>query len=417
MPLYRGEPDNIVGVVHAKDLFRAVNAAGRPSRRQDRRRHDPALVHSRSPRSCSTSCRRSAPATSISPSWSTSTARCAASSRSRTSSRRSSATSRTSTTPSSAASCTREDGSLICRGDVPIHDLNREFGWQLPEDVAITIAGLVLHEARRIPEVGQTYAFYGFRFEILKREGTRIAELRIIPPAAIQAARLDRHQPNHREGCHAAFAASRATAPAHASRHLPGLFPRRRPVGHRGPHHRREDLRACQRMARAAEARRLRARHVDPRSRSTTRFSIVDVEAATDKSPYRDLRRRRAGLQEADRLADRRRLPPRGARPAGRRAGLHAHRRAARPGGHDGLPDVSSGKARELNRAWRKRWATSRTRSPGRKGKPYVIDSCHAWASDGPVVRRWAPRLLHRPRCRSVRGRGEAGQGNRDSTG
>ncbi|MGE5152215.1 MAG: HlyC/CorC family transporter [Rhodospirillaceae bacterium] len=79
----------------------------------------------------------------------------------------------------------REDGSLISRGDVPIHDLNREFGWQLPEDVAITIAGLVLHEARRIPEVGQVYAFYGFRFEILKREGTRISELRIVPPAAI----------------------------------------------------------------------------------------------------------------------------------------------------------------------------------------------------------------------------------------
>lgn len=82
----------------------------------------------------------------------------------------------------------REDGSLICQGDVPIRDLNREFGWRLPEDVAITIAGLVLHEARRIPEVGQTYAFYGFRFEILKREGTRIAELRIVPPVAIQAA-------------------------------------------------------------------------------------------------------------------------------------------------------------------------------------------------------------------------------------
>ena len=81
----------------------------------------------------------------------------------------------------------REDGSLLCQGDVPIRDLNREFAWGLPEDIAITIAGLVLHEARRIPEVGQTYAFYGFRFEILKREGTRIAELRIVPPAAIQA--------------------------------------------------------------------------------------------------------------------------------------------------------------------------------------------------------------------------------------
>ncbi|MDP2329376.1 MAG: HlyC/CorC family transporter [Reyranella sp.] len=81
----------------------------------------------------------------------------------------------------------REDGSMICQGDVPIRDLNREFGWNLPQDVATTIAGLVLHEARRIPEVGQMYAFYGFRFDILKREGTRIAELRIVPPAAIQA--------------------------------------------------------------------------------------------------------------------------------------------------------------------------------------------------------------------------------------
>jgi Mg2+/Co2+ transporter CorB len=79
----------------------------------------------------------------------------------------------------------REDGSFVCKGDVPVRDLNREFGWGLPEDVATTIAGLVLHEARRIPEVGQTYAFYGFRFEILKREGTRIAELRVMPPAAI----------------------------------------------------------------------------------------------------------------------------------------------------------------------------------------------------------------------------------------
>jgi Mg2+/Co2+ transporter CorB len=84
----------------------------------------------------------------------------------------------------------RDDGSMVCQGDVPIRDLNREFGWGLPEDVAITIAGLVLHEARRIPEVGQVYAFYGFRFEILKREGTRIAELRIVPPVAIQAANV-----------------------------------------------------------------------------------------------------------------------------------------------------------------------------------------------------------------------------------
>ena len=69
-----------------------------------------------------------------------------------------------------------------------MRDLTRVCGWHLPEDVATTIAGLVLFEARRIPEVGQVYAFYGFRFEILKREGARISELRIVPPAVIQAA-------------------------------------------------------------------------------------------------------------------------------------------------------------------------------------------------------------------------------------
>jgi Mg2+/Co2+ transporter CorB len=186
LPLYRSQPDNIVGVVHAKDLFRAVNAAGGPATVriadvmtppwfipestilfdqlnafQARHEHFAIVVdeygvmlgivtlediieeivgdiedeHDAIKRGV----------------------------------------------------IRREDGSLICQGSVPIRDLNREFGWELPEDVATTIAGLVLYEARRIPEVGQTYAFYGFRFEILKREGTRIAELRIVPPNAIQA--------------------------------------------------------------------------------------------------------------------------------------------------------------------------------------------------------------------------------------
>ncbi len=187
IPLYRGQPDNVVGVVHAKDLFRAVKAAGGPETvkigdvmtppwfipessilfdqlEAFRARHEhfaivvdeygalrgivtlediieeivgniedehDAIQH---------------------------------------------------------GVILREDGSLICQGTVPVRDLNRAYGWTLPEDVATTIAGVILHEARRIPEVGQVYAFYGFRFEILKREGTRIAELRIVPPVAIQAA-------------------------------------------------------------------------------------------------------------------------------------------------------------------------------------------------------------------------------------
>jgi Mg2+/Co2+ transporter CorB len=186
IPLYRGEADNIIGVIHAKDLFRAVRAAGGPTgiklddimtppwfipestilfdqleAFRERHEHFAIVVDEYGAlRGIVTlediieeivgdiedehdAIRRGV--------------------------------------------LRREDGTFISQGDVPIRDLNREFGWELPEDIAITIAGLVLHEARRIPEVGQMYAFYGFRFEILKREGTRIAELRIVPPAAIQA--------------------------------------------------------------------------------------------------------------------------------------------------------------------------------------------------------------------------------------
>jgi len=75
------------------------------------------------------------------------------------------------------------NGSLIVEGTVTLRDLNRQFEWDLPDDEASTIAGLVLHEARRIPEVGQTFTFYGFRFEILRRQRNQITSLRITPPA------------------------------------------------------------------------------------------------------------------------------------------------------------------------------------------------------------------------------------------
>ncbi len=74
------------------------------------------------------------------------------------------------------------DGSYIVDGTVTIRDLNRQFEWRLPDEEAATIAGLVLHEARRIPEVGQVFNFYGFRFEILRRKRNQITSIRITPP-------------------------------------------------------------------------------------------------------------------------------------------------------------------------------------------------------------------------------------------
>jgi Mg2+/Co2+ transporter CorB len=73
------------------------------------------------------------------------------------------------------------DGSVNVDGAVPIRDLNRAMDWNLPDDEATTIAGLVIHEARQIPEPGQAFTFHGFRFEILRKSRNRITSLRIMP--------------------------------------------------------------------------------------------------------------------------------------------------------------------------------------------------------------------------------------------
>jgi magnesium and cobalt exporter, CNNM family len=73
------------------------------------------------------------------------------------------------------------DGSINVDGGVSIRDLNRVMDWHLPDQEATTIAGLVIHEARSIPEVGQSFTFHGFRFRVLRRERNRITALRIQP--------------------------------------------------------------------------------------------------------------------------------------------------------------------------------------------------------------------------------------------
>jgi magnesium and cobalt exporter, CNNM family len=75
------------------------------------------------------------------------------------------------------------DGSVNVDGAVPIRDLNRVMDWNLPDEEATTIAGLVIHEARLIPEPGQSFTFHGFRFRVLRRERNRITALRITPVA------------------------------------------------------------------------------------------------------------------------------------------------------------------------------------------------------------------------------------------
>ena len=73
------------------------------------------------------------------------------------------------------------DGSMVVDGSVPIRDLNRALDWDLPDEEATTIAGLVIHESKSIPDERQAFTFYGKRFIVMKRERNRITKLRIRP--------------------------------------------------------------------------------------------------------------------------------------------------------------------------------------------------------------------------------------------
>jgi CBS domain containing-hemolysin-like protein len=71
------------------------------------------------------------------------------------------------------------DGAVNVDGTVPIRDLNRVMNWELPDDNAVTVAGLVIHEAQAIPDPGQRFAFHGYRFQVLRKQRNQITALRV----------------------------------------------------------------------------------------------------------------------------------------------------------------------------------------------------------------------------------------------
>ena len=85
------------------------------------------------------------------------------------------------------------DGSYVVDGTVPLRDLNRSFDWQLPDEEATTLAGLVIHEAQMIPEAGQIFSFHGFKFEVLKKRKQQITSIKVtrIEGTAMQAPSKD----------------------------------------------------------------------------------------------------------------------------------------------------------------------------------------------------------------------------------
>jgi len=77
-----------------------------------------------------------------------------------------------------------DNGSVLADGTVTIRDLNRQFDWQLPDDEATTIAGLVIDRATVIPIVGDEFKFLGYKFQIIGRRKNQITRISILPPKA-----------------------------------------------------------------------------------------------------------------------------------------------------------------------------------------------------------------------------------------
>jgi len=183
LPLWRGSPDNIIGVLHAKDLLRALHAAGGDAAKID----IPALA---------------------TPPWfvpdTTPLYEQLTAFRARKTALAlvvdeygeleglvtledivEEIVGDISDTHDIAVPGVRvlPDGSVNVDGAVPVRDLNRAMDWNIPDDEATTIAGVVIHEARSIPEPGQNFTFHGFRFHVLRKNRNRITALRVTPLA------------------------------------------------------------------------------------------------------------------------------------------------------------------------------------------------------------------------------------------
>jgi Mg2+/Co2+ transporter CorB len=78
----------------------------------------------------------------------------------------------------------QKDGAYLVDGSVPIRDINRSLGWSLPDEEATTVAGLIIHEARMIPEAGQVFTFHNTRFEVLRKRRHQITQVKATPLGA-----------------------------------------------------------------------------------------------------------------------------------------------------------------------------------------------------------------------------------------
>jgi Mg2+/Co2+ transporter CorB len=189
LPLWRGSPDNIIGVLHAKDLLRALNAAGGDATRIDivGLATPPWFVPDTTPlyEQLQAFRHRKTPFALVVDEYGEVEGLVTIKD----------------IVEEIVGDIANEheiavpgvralpDGSVNVDGAVPVRDLNRAMDWNIPDDEATTIAGVVIHEARSIPEPGQSFTFHGFRFNVLRKTRNRITTLRVTPLTRKAAAR------------------------------------------------------------------------------------------------------------------------------------------------------------------------------------------------------------------------------------
>jgi Mg2+/Co2+ transporter CorB len=165
MPLWRGTTDNIVGVMHAKDLLRALNDVGNDFARVDIMKvaSKPWFVPDTTTLQDQLNAflRRKTHFALVVDEYGELEGLV------------------------TLEDIIEADGSVVVEGSVPIRDLNRALDWTLPDEEATTIAGLVIHETQTIPDEKQAFTFHGMRFVVLKRDKNRIVRLRIKPIASV----------------------------------------------------------------------------------------------------------------------------------------------------------------------------------------------------------------------------------------
>ena len=73
----------------------------------------------------------------------------------------------------------QEDGSFIIDGSASIRAINRALGWNLPIDEARTINGLITEEMEAIPDASVCWKVGNYRFEILSVQDNRIKSVKM----------------------------------------------------------------------------------------------------------------------------------------------------------------------------------------------------------------------------------------------